>query len=124
MEDEGAASEIEEQKSEEEIDEEAAFEEEGEKLVLDDFFRGGDAGDELVGVEGGAGTAEADAEEEAGRGEVGADGTGVAMLALEADDEAGLRVAGGGEPGAEGGRVEAEANVGGFGDVAGEIRIF
>ena len=59
-------------------------------MVLDDFFGGGDE----IGVEGvhsGAGAAETDAEE---------DGPG------------------GVSPGAEGGGAEAEADVGGFGDIA------
>ena len=59
-------------------------------MVLDDFFGRSDKIGE-GGVHGGTGAAETDAEEE---------------------------VFGSEEPSIEGGRVEAEANVGGFGDVA------
>lgn len=83
------AGEIEHEEEKGDADE-AEFEEEAEELVLDDFFGGGDE----VGVErvhSSAGAAETDAEE---------DGPG------------------GVDPGAEGGGAEAEADVGGFGDVA------
>jgi len=75
--------------NEEEADE-AGFEEEGEGFVLDDFFRGADFIGE--GLEhGGTGSAKANAEDE------------------------GLR---GLEGGGEGDGIEAETNIGRFGDVA------
>lgn len=86
---------------------------------MDDFFRGGDAGDGGVAGEGGAGAAEADAEEDAGGGQVDVIcAEAEEFLAVEANFEGGTGVAGGGKPGLKGGGVEVEADVGGFGDVA------
>ncbi len=80
----------------EEDADEAEFDEEAKHLVLNDFFRGGDAVRE-GGVHGGAGATEADAKEEVPRRP---------------------------QPGAEGDSVETETDVGGFGDVAFENGVF
>ena len=87
-------------------------------MVLDDFFGGGDAGDETVFIHGGAGAAEADAKEDAGGSEITAGGTGVTVETLEADADRRLGVTRGGKPGVKSGDIKVEAGIGGLGDVA------
>lgn len=90
----GKEGENKDEMSEEEADE-AGFEEEGEGLVLDDFFRGADFFGESL-KHGGASATEADANQKS------------------------LRA---GEGGGKSGFVEVEAGIGGFGDVAIENRL-
>lgn len=119
----GNKGEEEGEKGQEEANE-AKLKEEGEELVLDDFFRRADASDKAVLIEGGTGATETDAEEDTGRGERDGGITGVTVGTFKADIDARLRVTRSRKPGIEGSAVEAEADIGGFGDVALENTAF